>query len=141
MSDCILWKGRLTPQGYGAIGSRKLAHRVAWEEANGPIPEGHQIHHNCRVRACVNPDHLVCMTALEHNRLHGNAEPWYERQRAITHCPQGHEYTPENTIKKRGSRRCRECTRASNREYYERNRATILPAMRERARARRHGDL
>ncbi len=141
MSDCILWEGRLNSTGYGAVGSKRLAHRIAWVEANGrPIPDGHQIHHTCHVRACVNPDHLECLTPLEHNRIHGNAEPWYERMRAITHCPQGHEYRPENTIRKNGKRHCRECARAYNRAYHQKNRERILPVMRERARARARGD-
>lgn len=35
-----------------------------------------------------------------------------------SHCPQGHEYTPENTGRdNRGTRFCRECTRIRARAY------------------------
>ena len=136
MSDCAFWDGRMTSMGYGANG-RELAHRAAWIDAHGPIPEGRVIHHVCGNRACVNVQHLACLTHLEHNRIHDNAAGWYERQRAKTHCPQGHEYTPENTIVKRGKRHCRECARADNREYHARNRERLLPKMRERSRRQR----
>ena len=132
VSDCILWTGRINSTGYGVDG-RKLAHRLTWVQANGPIPQGLVIHHECRTRLCVNPEHLRCLTHLEHNQIHGNAEAWYERQRQKTHCPQGHEYTPENTITKRGKRHCRECAKAYSREYHRLNRERLLPAMRERA--------
>lgn len=40
-----------------------------------------------------------------------------------THCPQGHEYTPENTYRKDdGLRRCKECRRIQMREYMRRYR-------------------
>lgn len=117
MSDCHLWTGRVTSMGYGVEG-RELAHRLAWARANHrSIPEGMVIHHDCENKLCVNPDHLRCVSHAEHNRLHLNAGSWYERQRAKTHCPHGHEYTPENTKVKRGRRHCRECMRVYNRAY------------------------
>lgn len=123
----------MTWMGYGAD-RRELAHRAAWFRKNGPIPDGMVIHHECGNRQCVNVDHLRCLTNLEHNRIHNNAESWYERQRSKTHCPQGHEYTPENTKVKRGRRHCRECAREQSRRYYARNRERLLPLMRERTR-------
>lgn len=35
----------------------------------------------------------------------------------VTHCPQGHEYTTENTARVRGSRVCKTCRRVKHREY------------------------
>lgn len=55
--------------GYGIIsvaGTGQRACRVYYEAANGPIPEGHHVHHKCKNPACVNPDHLEMLSAREH---------------------------------------------------------------------------
>ena len=62
--DCWLWTGGQNLQGYGVISkgghvSRKmLAHRLAYELANGPIPEGVNVLHRCDTPLCVRADHL-----------------------------------------------------------------------------------
>ena len=58
------WTGRLDRDGYGRAGS-DMAHRRAWEEAVGPIPDGMQIDHLCRTRDCINVDHLEVVTPWE----------------------------------------------------------------------------
>ncbi len=139
MSDCILWQGRIGNHGYGVVGGR-LAHRIAYEEVHGQIPRGHQIHHTCGTRPCVNPAHLVALTPMQHNAAHGmgaNMAAYIEAQRAKTHCPQGHAYDAANTIVKRGKRHCRTCENARARAYHQKHRERILPVMRERERARR----
>jgi hypothetical protein len=58
---CIIWTGAVDPTGYGRFslaGQMLYAHRVAYQWAHGPIPQGLDLDHLCRVRACVNPDHL-----------------------------------------------------------------------------------
>ncbi len=46
-----------------------------------------------------------------------------------SHCPHGHEYTAENTmINARGSRECRACVRAKNRDYARRKRMEMKEA-------------
>jgi hypothetical protein len=61
-TGCLLWR-----QGerrvYGAISIS--AHRLAWEMAHGPIPEGMQVLHRCDEPRCCNPDHLFLGTASE----------------------------------------------------------------------------
>jgi HNH endonuclease len=139
-SGCLVWDGRMTRGGYGQIGlsakhaaelgsSRTyLVHRLAWELANGPIPKGMQIDHLCRNRACINPKHLEVVTASENTRRGLGPAASAIRMRAmvkaraaaITHCPQGHEYTPENTYLHNGMRTCRTCQRARSAAWKQR---------------------
>jgi hypothetical protein len=123
VSDCILWSGPTTPQGYGRSSRLVLAHREAWESTHGPIAAGMVIHHRCESKLCVNVDHLACLTHTEHNRLHDNAATWHQRQRSKTHCPQGHPYSSDNTMVKRGKRHCRTCERARFRAWYAKRKA------------------
>jgi hypothetical protein len=109
-SGCWVWSGAKNAGGYGVVLTSErrpaLAHRMMWQEHFGPIPEGHEIHHKCENRQCVNPHHLEAVTRLEHRAKH----PSY--QLAKTHCPQGHAYTDENTYRYAdGRRRCRTCSR------------------------------
>lgn len=111
-AGCWFWRGAIHKLGYGqcVIGSRRvvgertcaMAHRVAYELCVGPIPDGLEIDHLCRVRNCVNPAHLETVTRAENNRRAGLV---------ITHCPRGHEYTPENTRVRACGRCCRTCER------------------------------
>lgn len=61
---CWLWTGGTNSNGYGQIRNPKkcYVHRVVYELAVGPIPEGVEIDHICRVRLCCNPEHLRPVT-------------------------------------------------------------------------------
>lgn len=64
---CWVWTGA-TLKGYGQIGDAgvvKYAHRVAYELAFGPIPDGLMVCHRCDNPPCCNPDHLFTGTALD----------------------------------------------------------------------------
>lgn len=114
-SGCWLWIGCLDRHGYGQFNADGLvrcgAHRAAYELFVGPVAEGLDLDHLCRVPCCVNPQHLEPVTRVENVRRGlGNAGSHVERM-ARTHCSHGHEYTPENTRKYRGHRNCQECAR------------------------------
>jgi len=111
--ECWLWTGRLNGSGYAEMkldGRYQMAHRVAYQEIVGPIPEGMQLDHLCRVRHCVNPAHLEPVTSRE-NTIRGKGLPAINA--AKTHCKRGHAFDEANTfINTFGSRVCRACRRA-----------------------------
>ena len=55
---CSEWAGATYPAGYGRTTDGRRAHRVAWEEANGPIPDGMVVMHKCDNPICVEVAHL-----------------------------------------------------------------------------------
>jgi len=116
-TGCWEWSAAKDRYGYGRfkIGRKKVKpHRVAYELVMGSIPEGLQLDHLCRVRHCINPAHLEPVTNTV-NSLRGTSPMAVNA--AKTHCPAGHEYTPENTyLRAKGWRACRKCrTEASAR--------------------------
>ncbi len=113
--DHWLWKAACNSGGYGTFswkGKSSFAHRFSYEHYVGDIPDGLDIDHLCRVRLCVNPEHLEAVTRTE-NLQRGDPEKRKGLyQRSKTHCPQGHEYSVENTGHSTGNRRyCKECKR------------------------------
>lgn len=110
-NGCWLWTGCDTGNGYGTIrtggGGQTVAHRVVWQLCRGVVASHLQIDHLCKVRRCVNPEHLEPVTARENNvRANNLTVRWGSR----THCERGHEFTPGNTYVRQGRwRSCREC--------------------------------
>lgn len=69
--DCWEWTGGRTDTDYGLFNvDRRMvkAYRFSYELLVGPIPDGLEIDHLCRMRHCVNPDHLEPVTRSENNR-------------------------------------------------------------------------
>lgn len=67
-TECWLWTGSKTKDGYGQFGGRRrriYAHRFSWELHNGPIPRGMNILHECDRTNCINPDHLFLGTQAD----------------------------------------------------------------------------
>jgi hypothetical protein len=118
-NGCWLWRGTRRPAGYGTFYKARevtrknaLAHRMAYELMVGPIPEGLVIDHLCRNPPCVNPSHLEPVTIGENARRGFLGVKRKAERAAVTACPQGHAFSPVNTlIDKHGHRRCRVCDR------------------------------
>lgn len=123
-NGCWIWQVSLDRAGYGratlsmpgTTARRWYSHRLAYMLLVGPIPEGLQLDHLCRVPACCNPSHLEPVTASENVRRGTAADYW----RSKTHCPRQHPYDEANTrVDKQGRRFCRTCAR----EHMRRQRA------------------
>ena len=116
---CWLWSGTISREGYGrftlpngtAQGRTTVTHRVSYEEFVGPIKPGLVVDHKCRVRCCVNPDHLQQVTQRE-NILSGTGAS--ARNAMLTHCKKGHPLLPQ----KENRRSCVICNRVRMRETY-----------------------
>jgi hypothetical protein len=110
-SGCYVYMGALRGGGYGAISvddRLRPAHVVAYEILVGPVPDGLELDHKCRVPSCWNPNHLEPVTHTENVRRGVGGE----------HCPAGHLYDEANThINSQGSRVCRACRRERHRVY------------------------
>ncbi len=123
-SGCWLWTASLNKWGYGQLYAGSLngkrltpfiAHRFSYQLNVGPIPEGLDLDHLCRVRSCVNPDHLEPVTRRE-NIVRGIG--FCAENAKKTHCANGHPYDDENTrITKNGWRRCSACNRENARKH------------------------
>lgn len=129
-NGCWIWAG-CTTKGYGQVrarelGGTKLVHRVVYERLVGPIPEGLELDHLCRAPTCCNPAHLEPVTHAENMRRGQGLLNMIATRRGLTHCKNGHEFTPENTYVNPGTntRRCRECHRQWTRRYLARRRST-----------------
>lgn len=132
--SCWMWNGYRNNAGYGVFYDSKHpkkknqpAHRVSYLLTKGEIPEGLVLDHLCRVPPCVNPDHLEPVTIAEN--IYRGIGP-ASKNRARTHCKNGHEFNEENTHmqihrgeihKGRMERLCKPCHRVnSNRDYHKR---------------------
>lgn len=125
LGRCWIWTSCLDTKGYAQLsvnGSLRMAHRLAYEQLCGQIPQGLVLDHLCRVPHCVNPAHLEPVTFAENIRR-GTAKSVEFSKR--TQCPQGHPYDTVNTFVDGGKRRCRECRRAYAAKWREKNREHI----------------
>lgn len=126
---CWLWTAAQDGNGYGAFwagtytegGHPRVvkAYRWAWEDEHGPVPEGLELDHLCRVTLCVRPSHLEAVTHAENVARGRLGQP-----REV--CPQGHLYAEHGFVDSAGARRCRPCHRDTSREASRRFRAKVV---------------
>ena len=132
-NDCWVWeganrRGRIRngkSNSYSTCtfkGKNESVHRIFYEAYKGKIKMGLEIDHLCRNTLCVNPTHLEAITHAENCRRGTSWHHFVEKAKLITRCPQGHEYTKENTYitPKKPTRHCRTCVRNRSREYQRR---------------------
>lgn len=120
---CWRWLG-IRHQGYGWTraphsGPMSNAHRVVYEMVFGTLPQGLHVDHLCRVKECVNPDHLEAVSPRV-NILRGEGIPAKNARK--THCLRGHPLSGANLYVYKGGRWCRECRRERNRSSKRRRR-------------------
>lgn len=133
-SECLVGTYALDRWGYVKIkvkGKRVYGHRLAYQHFIGPIPEGLQIDHLCRNRACCNPAHLEAVTPRENVRRSLS----YKGPRATrTTCIHGH--TLEDAYVYPGTERlqCRHCQRIKDNTRSARARALRIAASETEAR-------
>ena len=123
-SGCLLWEGACADGGYGKVtrgGKQFRVTHLAWEERNGPVPEGLFVLHRCDVPSCCNVEHLFLGTAGDNARdMAAKGRVGGGSPRKLT-CKFGHFLDEETAyIKTNGDRRCRICARDYLRQWYSR---------------------
>jgi hypothetical protein len=130
--SCWLWQGCVGSHGHGQLMYKTVryqAHRVAYEEARGTIPEGLVLDHLCRQPRCVRPDHLEPVTNAE-NVLRGVSQAALNVHK--THCHKGHPLAGANLMHRvrpadgRHFRNCRICHREQGTRTNAKRRAKTL---------------
>ena len=122
---CWLWMAYCDKDGYAQsrVGSRTdgtyrnvRTARYLYQQFVRAIPDGLQVDHLCRQRACVNTNHLEPVTPRE-NTLRGKGVT------AVNHrkqrCKRGHDFTEDNTYWWNNMRHCRRCKSERSRRYRE----------------------
>ena len=109
-SGCWLWTGGPSSEGYSRVWDNDLGgcvtgHVLVYETLIGPVPDGLELDHLCRVRICVRPSHLEPVTH-QVNVLRGESitVKWANR----TTCVRDH---PLDGVRGNGKRYCKQCAR------------------------------
>ena len=132
-SGCHVWTASRDNWGYGHMqfrGSVRPASRVAYVLFVGEIPDGLQVDHLCRNRACVNTAHLEAVTAQVNVARRPRRRSFSTAFEDNDRCPSGlHECTDESVmVLSDGRRYCRPCKAKYDARRYEARRAARLVA-------------
>lgn len=114
-TKCWVWKGKKGERKHGHFGCQDeagnwhtvQAHRWLWKQERGPLDDALVLDHLCENPSCVNLDHLE-PKSLTANTMRGNSP--HAANARKTHCPRGHEYTPDNIYLVNNARICRTCS-------------------------------
>jgi hypothetical protein len=130
--DCWLWIGSVSDRGYGNVtykGKSYKAHRLAYHFYKEDLIPGLEIDHLCKVKNCVNPDHLEQVTKQENMRRSDCVSAVNRRK---TRCKRGHDFNSDNTYThKSGKRSCRLCRNEDGKKLYYRNHEQIRARRKE----------
>ncbi len=133
-SGCWLWIGLLNKDGYAWLGgppkkAGRLAHRASYEAFINCIPSGLELDHKCRIRCCVNPNHLEPVTHAENVR-----RGIIGAQASRANCKWGHPFSGDNLVMEGNKRRCKKCRKNRNAAISKRRkmrRPDVLDAVRD----------
>lgn len=121
---CALWP-KPSRGGYATAvieGKSTLLHRLFFAQFRSSIPDGMQVHHTCRNKACLNPWHMELLTATEHRRLH-YPERAAKLNQTRTHCKYGHPFDSPDS-----RHRCSICRKRQSREAWARRKLRLREA-------------
>lgn len=114
--DCLIWRGNIDYGGYGRLRiGRQLyqVHRLAKALHDGkPYERKLHVHHVCRRRACINPEHLELLTSSEHSKRH-------HAENDTGLCKRGHSMADAYRRPDTGTRMCRVCIADRKRKAWE----------------------
>lgn len=125
-NECWEWVGAKNSKGYGQFsinGKSTSTHRISYAMHHGEILPGLIVCHTCNNPPCVNPKHLYMGTNTDNMHQASQQKRFPEQHK--THCKNGHEFTPENTIiRNQGNKKgrapgstyrcCKECKRIND---------------------------
>lgn len=129
VTGCWNWIWHAQTDGYASgwwYGREIKVSRLAAKVWLGLTLSDSSVHvlHKCDNRKCYNPEHLYLGTHTDNTRDKVSKGRHHGQKK--THCPSGHEYTPENTGHYRGKRYCKTCSREVSKITYERRKQKKL---------------
>lgn len=113
---CVQGVGSVHSAGYLVRhhnGRLDYAHRIAWEEAHGPIAADLVVHHVCENKKCVNLSHLRLLSQSQHTAHHNPP---------IVVCPKCGSTDRREIRTRPGKTYCAECHRTRERNRPKRRR-------------------